>query len=203
MAWWLPFVIFFAEACVVTFATLRTIFVARGMKPFAACVGVIESSVWLFAISQVVANLQHVPCSVAYALGFVTGNYLGMTIEEMLAIGTQVVRIITAKQSDQLVAALNAADFGVTCMDASGATGPVRVIFTIVKRNQMDEVVNILRQHDAHLFYTVEDVRAVEKGVFRRERRDRAAARREIVRPRLPHGESVVPGNDPVSGKAA
>src|SRR5215210_4881309 len=100
MAWWLPIVIFLAETCVVTFSTLRTIFVARGMKPFAACLGLVEASIWLFAIGQVVSNLQHVPCSIAYALGFVCGNYLGMTIEEMLAIGTQVVRIITAKQPD-------------------------------------------------------------------------------------------------------
>src|SRR5262245_39015030 len=77
MAWWLPIVIFFAEACVVTFSTLRTIFVARGMKPFAACLGLVEASIWLFAISQVVSNLQHIPCSIAYALGFVSGNYLG------------------------------------------------------------------------------------------------------------------------------
>jgi uncharacterized protein YebE (UPF0316 family) len=178
MSWWLPIVIFFAEACVVTFSTLRTIFVARGMKPFAACLGLVEASIWLFAISQVVSNLQHIPCSIAYALGFVTGNYLGMTIEEMLAIGTQVVRIITSKEPDQLVASLNAANFGVTCMDAAGATGPVRVIFTIVKRHQMAEVVKILRQHDSQLFYTVEDIRRVQKGVFR-ERKDKPAENRK------------------------
>jgi uncharacterized protein YebE (UPF0316 family) len=184
MAWWLPFVIFIAELCVVTFATLRTIFVARGMKPFAACLGLVECSVWLFAISQVVANLNHLPCSIAYALGFVCGNYLGMTIEELLAIGTQVVRIITPRRPDELVEALNAADFGVTCMDAVGATGAVRVIFTIVKRHQMDEVVKILRKHDPQLFYTVEDVRRVRKGVFR-ERKDKAAPSREPFRQRL------------------
>ncbi len=69
-------------------------------------------------------------------------------------------------------------------MDAAGATGPVRVIFTIVKRNQMEEVVNILRQHDPQLFYTVEDVRRVRKGVFR-ERKDKAAPRREPFTKRL------------------
>jgi uncharacterized protein YebE (UPF0316 family) len=184
MAWWLPFVIFFAETCVVTFGTLRTIFVARGMKRFAACLGLVEASIWLFAIGQVVSNLSHVPCSIAYALGFVCGNYLGMTIEEVLAIGTQVVRIITAKQPDQLVDALNAADFGVTCMDATGATGPVRVIFTIVKRNQMEEVVTILRNHDRQLFYTVEDIRAVQKGVFR-ERKDKPSRHHEPFKKRL------------------
>lgn len=176
MAWWLPFVIFVAEMCVVTSSTLRTIFVARGMKRYAMCLGLVEASIWLFAIGQVVSNLSHIPCSIAYAVGFVCGNYLGMTIEEYLAIGTQVVRIITSKEPDQLVESLNAAHFGVTYMEASGATGPVRVIFTIVKRHQMDEVVRILRKHDSHIFYTVEDIRAVQKGVFR-ERFDKPSTR--------------------------
>jgi uncharacterized protein YebE (UPF0316 family) len=174
MSWWLPILIYLAETLVVTSSTLRSIFVARGLKPLAALSGLIEATIWLFAIGQVVSNLTHIPCSIAYALGFVTGNFLGMTIEEKLAIGTLVVRIITTKKEDQLIERLNHADFGVTCVDAAGATGPVKVIFTIVKRKQLDEVVEMLRQHDPHLFYTVEDVRDVERGVFR-HRRDRAA----------------------------
>ena len=114
MSWWLPLLIFVAETCVVTFGTLRTIFVARGYKRFAAGLDLIESSIWLFAISQVVTNLSHWPCSVAYAIGFTCGNFLGMTIEELLAIGTQVVRIITSRPAEQPVEQLNDADFGVT-----------------------------------------------------------------------------------------
>ena len=171
MPWWLPFLIFLAETCVVTFGTLRSIFVARGLKKFAVILGLIESTLWLFAIGQVVSNLSYLPCSIAYALGYTCGCFLGMTIEERLAIGTQVVRIITGKPAGQLIDQLNAADFGVTCVEGDGATGPVTVIFTIVKRKQMQEVVRLLRQFDRHVFYTVEDVRSARKGVFR-ERRD-------------------------------
>lgn len=174
MSWWLPLLIFAAETCVVTFGTLRSIFVARGLKKFAVVLGLIESTFWLFAIGQVVSNLSHLPCSIAYAVGFTCGNFMGMTIEEKLAIGTQVVRIITSKPAEQLVTQLNAADFGVTCVEGDGATGPVNVIFTIVKRKQMKEVLRMMSQFDPHLFYTVEDVRTSRKGVFR-ERRDEAS----------------------------
>lgn len=180
MPWWLPFLIFIAETCVVTFGTLRSIFVSRGMKRLAACMGLIESTVWLFAIGQVVSNLSHIPCSIAYAVGYTCGNYLGVSIEELLAIGTQVVRITTNKNAKQLIERFDKSDFGVTCLDAVGSTGPVNVIFTIVKRKQLSEVVEILRQHDPHLFYTVEDVRAVERGIFR-HRRD------EPAKPKLPY----------------
>lgn len=177
MSWWLPVLIFAAETCVVTFSTLRSIFVARGLKKFAVMLGMIESTVWLFAIGQVVSNLSAIPCSVAYAMGFTCGSFLGMTIEEKLAIGTQVVRIITSKPVEPLIARLNAADFGVTCVEGDGITGPVSVIFTIVKRHQMKEVVNLLRHFDPHLFYTVEDIRSARKGVFR-ERRDQPSSGR-------------------------
>jgi uncharacterized protein YebE (UPF0316 family) len=177
MEWWLPVLIFLAETLVVTLGTVRTIFVARGMKRLAACLGLVEATIWLFAISQVVTNLAHLPCSVAYALGFTCGNYLGVSIEEKLAIGTQVVRIITPRKTEQLIERLNAADFGVTCVDGNGATGPVKVIFTIIKRHQLDEVVAVLRQHDPHLFYTVEDVRNVKRGVFKRRRDPKGAAK--------------------------
>jgi uncharacterized protein YebE (UPF0316 family) len=180
MSWWLPVLIFVAETCVVTFGTLRSIFVSRGMKRFAACLGLVESTIWLFAIGKVVSNLDHLPCSIAYALGYTCGNYLGISIEEMLAIGTQVVRITTTKDSEKLVQRLNACDFGVTSLEGNGATGPVNLIFTIVKRKQLSEVLKILQQHDEQLFYTVEDVRAVQRGVFR-QRRDNDS------KPRVPY----------------
>ncbi|HQR07197.1 MAG TPA: DUF2179 domain-containing protein [Gemmatales bacterium] len=184
MSWWLPVLILIAETCVVTFGTLRSIFVARGLKKFAVMLGLIESTFWLFAIGQVVSNLSALPCSVAYAVGFTLGNFLGMTIEEKLAIGTQVVRIITNKPTDCLIAQLNAADFGVTYVEGDGATGPVNVIFTIVKRKQMKEVLKMLRDFDPHLFYTVEDVRSYKKGVFR-ERRDEPSQRKVPFRVKL------------------
>lgn len=184
MSWWLPLLIFAAESCVVTFGTLRSIFVARGLKKFAVVLGLIESTFWLFAIGQVVSNLSHLPCSIAYAVGFTCGNFLGMTIEEKLAIGTQVVRIITNKPVGQLVDQLYAADFGVTCVEGDGATGPVNVIFTIVKRKQMKEVLRMLRKFDPHLFYTVEDVRSYRRGVFR-ERLDEASPERVPFRVKL------------------
>ena len=173
MSWWLPVLILVAETCVVTFSTLRSIFVNRGLTKFAVIIGLMESTFWLFAIGQVVTNLSELPCSIAYAVGFTLGSFLGMTIEEKLAIGTQVVRIITNKPTDRLIDQLNAANFGVTYVEGDGATGPVKVIFTIVKRKQMKEVVRLLRHFDPHLFYTVEDVRSSKKGVFR-ERRDEA-----------------------------
>src|SRR5438552_5469116 len=74
----LPLTVFFAETCVVTLSTIRTIFVARGMRLRAAFLGFFEVSIWLFAIGQIMQNLSSVECYLAFAGGFSLGNFLGV-----------------------------------------------------------------------------------------------------------------------------
>ena len=47
---WLPMGIFFAELMVVTLSTIRIIFVSRGQKILASCLGFFEILLWLMAI---------------------------------------------------------------------------------------------------------------------------------------------------------
>src|SRR5580765_6516564 len=91
----LPWLIFFAEMCVVTIGTVRIIFVARGLKVLAPVLGFFEVSTWLFAIVQIMQNLNDISCYIAFAGGFAVGNYLGILIEQRLALGTLVLQTIT------------------------------------------------------------------------------------------------------------
>jgi uncharacterized protein YebE (UPF0316 family) len=162
----LPVLICVAETAVVALDTVRTIFIARGVKTLATVLGLLEATIWLFAISQVMQNLTQASCFVGYAAGFTIGTYLGMRIEEKLAIGTQVVRIITVREATALIAALRRAGYGVTSIGADGATGGVHVLFTIVERKLIQCVVNIIEQFDPQTFYVIEDVRIANRGVF-------------------------------------
>src|SRR5262249_31475213 len=114
--------IFLAELCVVTLGTLRIIFVSKGRKALAPLLGFFEISLWLFAIGQTMRHLGEPVCCVAFAGGFTTGNFLGILIEERLALGTSVVRVITHKDAGPLIEGLKAAGYGVTSIDAHGAT---------------------------------------------------------------------------------
>jgi uncharacterized protein YebE (UPF0316 family) len=121
---------------------------------------------WLFAISQVMQNLTSIGCYLAFGLGFAFGNLLGIWIEEKLAIGTIVVRIITKPDSGALVANLKAASYGVTCVDGNGATGPVQIVFTVVKRKDLGNVEAIIHRFNPKAFYSIEDLRSSAAGVF-------------------------------------
>src|SRR5262249_46156258 len=65
----LPILVFLAETCVVTLSTVRTILLARGVKGLAALLGFFEVSIWLFAVAQVMQNLNHLDCALAFASG--------------------------------------------------------------------------------------------------------------------------------------
>src|SRR5437763_6519700 len=105
----LPLLVFVAELTVVTLSTLRIIFLSRGMKVLAAGLGFFEVTIWLFAISQVMQNLNHPGCFLGFAAGFTLGNYCGVLIERRLALGTAVVRTITPRDAADLVRDLRAA----------------------------------------------------------------------------------------------
>ena len=161
----LPVFIFFAELTVVTISTLRTIFVARGHKLLAPLLGFFEVSIWLFAIGQVMKNLNDLTCSAAFAGGFTLGNFLGVLIEGKLAMGNAVVRIITCKDAGGLIDALRAAGYGVTAVDARGATGPVQIVLTVIRRRDLGRVVSLAKGFDPKVFYSVDELKEAAEGV--------------------------------------
>ncbi len=102
----LPLLICLAETVVVTLDTVRTIFIARGMKGLATVIGLLEVCIWLFAIKLVMENLTNLGFMASYAAGFAMGTYLGIRIEEYLALGKQGVRIVTRRDVTELINAL-------------------------------------------------------------------------------------------------
>jgi uncharacterized protein YebE (UPF0316 family) len=162
---WLPWFIFVAEMCVVTLCTLRTIFIGRGMKVLAPMLGFFEVLTWLFAVGQVMKNVSDFRCSLAFACGFAVGTFLGILIEEKLALGSVVVQAITHKDVSRLAQNLRAAHYGVTCLPGQGATGPVQVLLTVVPRRELPALTAILKAFDSEVFYSVDSLQCAAAGV--------------------------------------
>ncbi len=167
----LPLIIFGSRVCDVTLGTLRHVFVSRGMKNITPILGFFEVLIWIVVIRQVMNQANNWACFIAWAGGFATGNYVGMRIEERLALGLQVIRIITNQDCAALLQKMKATGHGFTLVDGKGAVGPVKVIFTIVKRKDVNEVAEMIAQHNPSAFYSVEDVRDTASGVFRKGQR--------------------------------
>lgn len=162
----LPVLIFVSRIFDVTLGTIRIIFVSRGNKLLAPILGFFEVIIWILAISQIMKNVDNLICYIAYAGGFATGTYIGLKIEEKLAIGILIVRIILIKDECQLKERLAAAGYGVTVVDAHGINGEVKLIYTIIKRKDVNNVVQIIHKCHSDAFYSVEDARMVNRGIF-------------------------------------
>ncbi|GHA79654.1 DUF2179 domain-containing protein [Pontibacter akesuensis] len=157
----IPALIFLARICDVTLGTLRIVFISKGDKVIAPLLGFLEVLIWLVAITQVMENLSNVASYLAWAGGFATGNFLGLRVEQKLALGQMVVRVITVEPADQLIERLSGRGYRLTCIDARGTRGKVNLLFLIVKRKKLDEVIGIIRDYNPQAFYSIEDVRSV------------------------------------------
>jgi uncharacterized protein YebE (UPF0316 family) len=136
------------------------------MKRVAPILGFFEVLIWILIISKVMQHASTFWCYVAYAAGFASGNYIGMMIEEKVALGHVILRFITTKPAGELISILNTKGFGATSIDAEGATGHVNIIFCIVKRDSLNEVVSYIKNFNPNAFYTIEDVKSVSLGIF-------------------------------------
>jgi len=138
----------------------------KGLKWLAPVFGFFEIMIWLFAIGQVFSNLTNISYYVAYAGGFACGNFVGILIEEKMAIGTLIVRIITRNDGLQLIEMLRSQNFGVTSFDAQGSTGKVKIIYSIIKRRDLPRIVEIIKTFNPRAFYSIEEVRSASEGIF-------------------------------------
>ena len=162
----IPLLIFTARIVDVSLQTMRIIFVSKGRKLLAPILGFFEVLIWLMAITQIMKNLTNPFYYIAYGLGFAMGTYAGIRIEERLALGVVLLRVITQKDAIPLVTRLRKEEFGVTCIDAEGKSGRVKVIFIIVDRNQLPHAISLVRECNPNAFYSIEDIRSVSRGFF-------------------------------------
>ncbi len=162
----LPFLIFLARILDVTLGTVRIIMVSKGFKKIVPFLGFFEVLIWILAISRIMENLDNWVCYLAYAVGFATGNYIGLIVEEKLAVGTLLVRLITQKDATTLIELLRAQGFVTTTVEATGNNQMVHIIFLVVNRSEVDRVVDLILKFNPTAFYTIEDVRYVSHEVL-------------------------------------
>src|SRR5688500_8861186 len=163
----LPLLIFCARIGDVSINTIRIIYVLGGRRWTATLLGFFESFIWLMAIRQIFEHLDNWICYVAYPAGFATGIFVGMIIEERIAYGKVIVRIITRKEIKQLIQFLNVQRFRYTHVNAEGPDGHENLVFTVLERENLENLLFKLKEILPTAFFTVEKVnRAAEMGTI-------------------------------------
>ena len=155
-----PGLIYFARIIDVSIGTIRVILLSRGNRLIAPMLGFFEVIIWLAAISKVIQNLTNVVCYIAYGAGFSTGNYVGIWLESKLALGFQMVRIISTSPLQLLPTELRNEGYGVTTVDGRGAKGSVNILFSVISRKKVNEFIKLVHTIEPNAFISIEDVRS-------------------------------------------
>lgn len=158
MAWYIPLLIFVARIGDVSIGTVRTMLVISGHKLVSTVLGFVEVAIWVLAVGGTLKYLSYPVAVIAYAGGFATGVLIGMMIEERLALGYRVVRVICAKSDNELAPALRERGHRVTTVEGHGRTGPVEIAFMVVRRRVVPTVLDTVRQLAPKSYITVERV---------------------------------------------
>ena len=156
--------IFFARIVDVSLGTLRTISIIHGRTWMSFWLGFFEISVWLTVISAVIHKIAEIPLlGFFYAIGFATGNMVGIRIEKWLAFGHIILRVISREHYKEMIEAIRNAGYGVTTFQGEGKSGPVVELYIVCRRRNLKKVINVVHAIEPKAFYITEQVGTVRK----------------------------------------
>lgn len=167
----LPALIFLARVADVTVATVKLMFVVNNARKAAAILGFFEALITIMALSRIMQDANNLFAFVMYALGFATGTYVGMWIEEKMAYGSVLVRILNKNIPHELLSYLVENQYRYSMVEANDQSGNTQVLFTVCKRSRLNTFLETLERIDPQALYTIESVKKVSHELLPKEER--------------------------------
>lgn len=106
---------------------------------------------------------------IAYGLGFAAGNFVGITIEDKLALGYISVQIIIPQANEaELTEALRKRGYGVTVLEGHGYETKNSVLIAVIGRKEYDKLRYITKKLVPSSFITVNSIKQWTGGFFKK-----------------------------------
>lgn len=156
------FLIFALRTLDVGISTVRIVLLGRGRRGTAALLGFVEALIWVLVIAAVLDGVNDGARIVAFAAGFAMGTYLGSRVEEWLAIGQVLVRVVAPIDTPEVAPALRELGFGATVINADGMNGEVRLTFCVVDRRRVKDVTGAVHAVNPNAYVTVDDTTSID-----------------------------------------
>jgi uncharacterized protein YebE (UPF0316 family) len=159
--WALLVAVFLSRIADQTLDTFRTISIFRGYRFLAALMGFLTVLIWINVAGQVIQNVNtNWYLSVVYALGYAAGQATGLWVESRIALGHQLVRV-WSRRDVNIAEKLWDRNYAMTEIEGKSKSGPIDVVFVVVKRGRVKELCTLITELDPNAFYTVEEVKQV------------------------------------------
>ena len=161
------FLIFFARIADVSCSIVRILFLVKGQRFYAACIGFFEVMIYMTVLGYLLGggNTLSLVELMFYCGGFATGNYIGAWLEERLLNSYLLVEVILDDDSDARASVenLRGMGLGATIVNGMGRSGPKLVVEVFCRRH---DVATIQKLYDHKGFVTISDVRRCMGGWF-------------------------------------
>jgi len=156
--------VFFARVADVSLGTMRTIAIVHGRTQVAFFLGFVEVTIWLVVIATVLQRVMAEPLLAAfYALGFSTGNVVGIKLEKSIAFGHTVLRVISPENGKLMAEKIRRAGYGVTTFLGEGLSGPVTELYVVCRRRELKRIIGMVNSIVPDAFYITEPAGQVSK----------------------------------------
>jgi len=161
--WLLSIFIFVSRVMDVSLGTIRTISIVGGWIKLAVVLGFFEVLLWIVVVAQVIDRMHESPwLMLAYAGGFAAGNAVGIKVEQKLAFGTVVIRMISTDEGEKIAEYIRKEGYICTTFNGKGRDGEVKMIYVSCKRKESGSILAAAQEIDPALFYVIE--RSSESG---------------------------------------
>ena len=150
------FIIFSLRLADQSLGTMRALLVSKNKPIYAAFIGLVESAIWIVAISQVIKDIDDPVLIGSYAAGFAAGTILGSYIERIVGVGNIVVRVFCPANSPSVAETLREDGHGVTIIDGEGKDGPVKIYLCIIPRRKLKSVLKMIEEINPNAYITTD-----------------------------------------------
>jgi uncharacterized protein YebE (UPF0316 family) len=164
--WLLALSIFILRVVNIAMDTVRMLTVMRGMKLISFVLGILVSLTYIVALGSVLSNLNNIALILAYSIGFAAGGWVGMLIEERLALGFVHISVVSTNKGLKIAKSLRKHGHAVTQVEAKGKDGVVELLEISVRRKHLNQVREIICKKDDQAFITTRDIQPLHRGFW-------------------------------------
>lgn len=144
--------------------TVRTILTVKGYQFMASLLSAVDVLVYVIGFKIVLDNLDQPINLLVYCISYGVGLFLGMKLEEKLALGYLNVSVITKKENVQLVQQLRDAGYGVTAWFGEGMEGERLVLSITTHRKQQNKLSKQISELDPSAFIVAYEPKLFQGG---------------------------------------
>ncbi len=169
-SWLIPLAIYFGKIIELSLNSIRIVSIAKGFKRLALVISFLEAIIWVIIIVNIIGDIDNWLNILAFAFGQATGTYMGIWIEQKLALGLVMIRLVTQKATSELLVQLRSAGFRVVDVDATSNYGNVKILFATIRRKSLNEFTRLVHRFNPYAFFTVEEVKFASQVIMKPSR---------------------------------